>query len=280
MTFKELPDPQTILPQPRPDWPESWRVSHHYDLLELGNHGADRGYVHAYNARARATLEAVGRFAPPPARVLDIAAGQGNFSLRLAAMGYDVTWNDLRAELVEYVRLKSSLAERLSFAPGNAFDLGPEHQARYDVVLATEIIEHTAHPDEFLRRIANFVRPDGILVLSSPNGAYIRSKLPRFSECSDPSQFEAVQFKPDADGHIFLIWRDELESFARSAGLQLVDFEFLGNPLTVGHMKLSAMLSLLPTSAVTALERFTQRLPAVIAERVNSHWVSVLRRLQ
>ena len=40
----------------------------------------------------------------------------------MAEMGYVVTWNDLRAELVDYVRMKRETGD-LSFAAGNAFEL-------------------------------------------------------------------------------------------------------------------------------------------------------------
>jgi len=55
-------------------------------------------------------------------RVLDIAAAQGNFALTMAELGYDVTWNDLRDDLVGYVREKHERGS-ISFSPGNAFDL-------------------------------------------------------------------------------------------------------------------------------------------------------------
>lgn len=43
------------------------------------------------------------------------------------------------------------------------------------VVLMTEIIEHVAHPDEFLTRIASLVRPGGWVIITTPNGGYWRN---------------------------------------------------------------------------------------------------------
>ncbi len=85
----------------------------------------------------------VRRSAPPGARILDVAAAQGNFTLTLAEPGYEVTWNDLRHELAEYVRLKHEHGV-VHYLPGEIFGLDASEP--FDVVLATEIVEHVAHP--------------------------------------------------------------------------------------------------------------------------------------
>jgi 2-polyprenyl-6-hydroxyphenyl methylase/3-demethylubiquinone-9 3-methyltransferase len=84
---------------------------------------------------------------------------QGNVSLALAELGYRVTWNDLRADLADYVRLKYETGS-ITFAPGNTFELA--FAERFDAVLATDVIEHVAHQDEFLRQLAGLARPGGV----------------------------------------------------------------------------------------------------------------------
>ena len=64
------------------------------------------GYAYAYQARVENTMDLLRATVPPGSRILDVAAAQGNFTLRLAEAGYDVTWNDLRADLADYVRAK------------------------------------------------------------------------------------------------------------------------------------------------------------------------------
>jgi 2-polyprenyl-3-methyl-5-hydroxy-6-metoxy-1,4-benzoquinol methylase len=254
------------LPKPASDWPESWRASHAYDELELGD--ATGGYARAYQRRREVTLELVSRAAEPGATVLDVAAAQGNFSLVLAELGYRVTWNDLRAELEDYVRLKHDRGE-LSFMPGEIFQIEPEP---HDVVLATEVIEHVAHPDKFLERLARFVRPGGHIVLTTPNGAYFRNPLPRFSDFADTSGFEAVQFKPDADGHIFLLDPGELRSLAEKAGLEVIELRLFSTPLTAGWLGTSRLSPRLPKS-----ERLLQRLPVKLRVRIAIHLGALLR---
>ena len=81
------------------NWPASWKASYLYDLEEVYGRIKNRGYAYAYDRRRRATFSLVTEVLPPGARILDVAAAQGNFSIALAELGYEVTWNDMRAEL-------------------------------------------------------------------------------------------------------------------------------------------------------------------------------------
>lgn len=272
-----------LRPAEQTDWPATWRESYLYDRVEVWKQSADItrtniGYAAGYASRRQRTIEAVLAAAPPPARVLDLAAAQGNFSIALAGLGYDVTWNDLRPDLVDYVRLKLPPGMNMTFVPGNIFELGDAHAGTYDVVMALEVIEHVAHPDEFVMKLSTLLKPGGVIVLSTPNGGYFLNDLPRFSDCPDPSVFESVQFKPNSDGHIFLLYEDELRSFAGRAGLEVQRLDLITNPLTAGHVKLRHVLHALPDWSARALESLTQRLPRAVQRRLAMHTVAVLAK--
>lgn len=249
-------------------------MSYRFDLQEIYGLPDDLGYHYAYVSRLERTLAAVRALVPPGSRVLDVAAGQGNFTLKLAEEGYRLTWNDLRDELVGYVELKRGGGE-VTYVPGDVFSLP---LSDFDLVLLCEVVEHVAHPDELLQRVAQFVRPGGYVVMTTPNGAYFRNRLPRFSDCVDPAQFESIQFQPDADGHIFLLHTHEVRGLGRLAGLDLVKLELFSNPLTSGHIKTGYLLPLLPKSFVMALERATGLLPRKIQNRIHSALLAVYRR--
>ena len=234
-----------------------------------------RGYSYAYANRRRQTVALIEEAVPLGARVLDVAVAQGNFSLALAERGYRVTWNDLRADLVGYVKLKHERGQ-IDFAPGSVFDL--EFDEPFDCVVATEVIEHVAHPDKFLTKLSQLVRPGGYLVLTTPNGAYFRNGLPRFSDCDDPSIFESVQFKPNADGHIFLLWPDELERLAERTGFRVERSAVFTTSLTNGHVKLGLALSVLPKRLVFAIEALAARLPATLRHKLMVHLAARFRR--
>jgi 2-polyprenyl-3-methyl-5-hydroxy-6-metoxy-1,4-benzoquinol methylase len=256
-------------------WPASWKDSYWYDREEVFGSISDFGYAYAYSNRGNATLGLLQEALPPGATVLDIAAAQGNFSLRLAELGYLVTWNDLREDLVEYVRLKYERGS-ITFAPGNAFDL--QFPSEFDAVLVTEIIEHVAHPDEFLRKVAKLVKINGYVVMTTPNGGYFRNDLPRFSDCDDPGAFESIQFRPGSSGHIFLLYRDEIERLAAAAGMIVDKLMLITNPLTAGHLKTGSLLQLLPRKIVDGLEAVSQKLPVSVCDRVMTQFVVRLKK--
>lgn len=246
-------------------WPVSWKLSYAFDLDEIYGNTSNPGYSYAYSCRSRQALKLITARLSKGAQILDIGAAQGNFSLRLAELGYDVTWNDLRSELVDYVKLKYECG-KIAFIPGDIFQLS--FPSKFDAVLITEIIEHVAHPDEFLARAASLVKPGGILVMTTPNGAYFRNRLPRFEDCPDPTIFESMQFKPDSDGHIFLLHENEIETLARSTGLIVDEIDYFTNPLTNGHLKTAAILKVVPSEVVLAIEAVSSILPRVVKRRI------------
>lgn len=248
----------------QPDWPQSWKESHFYDQGEIYGEISDHGYAYAYENRRRETLRLVAEVLSPGARILDVAAAQGNFSLALAELGFDVTWNDLRAELEDYVRLKHERG-KIAFAAGNAFELA--FPALFDAVLITEIIEHVAHPDDFLAKAAALVRPGGYIVMTTPNGGYFKNRLPKFSECADPTVFESVQFQPNSDGHIFLLHVDEIEPLAKRAGLTVEKIALFTSPLTAGHVKTESLLKILPRGVVNVAEAVSRSLPRTLQKK-------------
>jgi 2-polyprenyl-3-methyl-5-hydroxy-6-metoxy-1,4-benzoquinol methylase len=246
-------------------WPDSWKYSYSYDLEEIYGEVSNHGYASAYDNRRRQTLRLLKEVLAPGGRVLDIAAAQGNFSLALAELEYEVTWNDLREDLAGYVRLKHERG-KIHFAPGNAFEL--DFGTPFDAVLITEIIEHTAHPDEFLASTAKLVKLGGHIIMTTPNGAYFKNTLPKFSDCANPGIYESAQFRPDSDGHIFLLHPDEIRPLADRAGLEADQAVLFTNPLTNGHMKTEPLLRVLPKNLVAVIETATQRLPLSLRQRL------------
>ena len=229
------------VPERNDGWPQLWKECYLYDTLEVLGNTSNLGYTYAYLNRHNIVCDEIRKHLPVGSTIIDIAASQGNFTLRLAEEGYQMIWNDLRADLIDYVKLKYEKGQ-IEYRPGNVFELNLPEKA--DGVIITEIIEHVAHPDEFLKKIASLVKEDGHIFISTPLGSYFLNNLPKFSDCPDPSQYEAMQFKPNSDGHIFLLHLEEIHKLSSDAGLAIMDSVIFNNFLTAGHMKMQAVLRL------------------------------------
>jgi 2-polyprenyl-6-hydroxyphenyl methylase/3-demethylubiquinone-9 3-methyltransferase len=208
--------------------------------------------------------------------ILDIGAAQGNFTFPLAEAGFDVTWNDIRIEILDYTKSKFEFG-KVDYIVGNIFEL--EIEKKFDCILITEVIEHVAHPDKFLERCKELLSPNGIIVMTTPNGKYFRNKLPKFSDHQDPTQFEAQQFKPDSDGHIFLLHPEEVFLLARSVGMSIETYIVFNNFFTSGHLKLRYILKYVPLSVVSAIETMTRKFPQVISRRLHVQSLAILVNL-
>jgi len=249
-----------------------------YDRLEVGGERFNTPYVTMYNHRRDRVLDALQVYCPGSAEVLDLAAASGNFSIAASNMGYDVTWNDLRGELETYVRKKAPSYSSIKYVTNNIFELDDEYHGKFDCVLALEVIEHVAHPDEFLVKLGELVKPGGVIIVSTPNGAYFRNNLPKFSDFPDPSIFEQCQFGPNSDDHIFLLYEDELRQFGEDANVRLIHYEQFTNPLSVGHVKLHYLHKLLPVVVIETLEKLTGWLPSWVRSKVMHSSMAVYRK--
>lgn len=120
-----------------------------------------------------AVIEAIQRY-PHRARLqqhLDVGSGRGrlierirqSFNLVSAACDYTDTLMKLPGQKVEVANLNH---QPLPYA-----------DARFDLVTATEVIEHLEHYRETLREFFRVLKPGGLCVLSTPNVLNLNSRL-------------------------------------------------------------------------------------------------------
>jgi 2-polyprenyl-3-methyl-5-hydroxy-6-metoxy-1,4-benzoquinol methylase len=129
--------------------------------------GGQRGLIDAeHHARYWWAAHAVaGR------KVLDAACGTGYGSSILAAAGAaEVFGVDLDASAVSAA--DAATAQSVRIVQGDVAEL-PFQDDEFDVVVSFETIEHVEDGDATLREFRRVLRPDGLLILSSPNrGVY------------------------------------------------------------------------------------------------------------
>jgi 2-polyprenyl-3-methyl-5-hydroxy-6-metoxy-1,4-benzoquinol methylase len=218
--------------------------------------------------RMRALMTMAAAVSLHPKSMLEVAAGDAALCAHLATQGCVVVANDLRKEHLEQSVLNFKNADAIRILPGNLFDLDPASIGQFDLVVACEIIEHVAHTVDFLSQLKRFVAPGGHILLTTPNGGYFRNKLPTYSMVKDFKALESQQFKPDADGHLFLITPEEMTSVARKAGLSVERMFLWGTPPVTGHVGLSVLSSRWFCGLCYFLERVAQRLPMFLKSKL------------
>lgn len=100
-------------------------------------------------------------------RVLDIGCGAGLAAEPLARLGADMTAIDAAAENVAVARMHAAaMGLAIDYRHGGVETLD---EPPYDLIVSLEVIEHVTDPALFLRHIARLLKPDGLLILSTPN---------------------------------------------------------------------------------------------------------------
>lgn len=159
---------------------------------------------------------------PNGGRVLDLASGTGSLAQRLMDLGFQVcctTWNDkLRVEAPTY---HLNLDQ-----PFQCEDVG---NLPFDVIVASEIIEHVENPSSLLRSCAASLKPDGLLVVTTPNVGYVASRL-QWLRRGYPNIFAREEVVNNR--HISMIWHIGFEHVAEIAGLRLDETRYMGGEST------------------------------------------------
>ncbi|MBU6419161.1 MAG: methyltransferase domain-containing protein [Proteobacteria bacterium] len=139
------------------------------ELIELG--------WHTYQAQVGAglwpivvPLAAIDK--PAGARILEIGGGYGfGLDICVQALGWQGVGYD-PSPLGDYGRRELGLDLRKDYFTEDRLKDG-----KWDVIVATEVIEHLDDPPGFLRLMRKAIAEDGVLVLTTPDGACITPAL-------------------------------------------------------------------------------------------------------
>lgn len=143
------------------------KVGHYQKLAQnSGNDGDDyKGLkVLANRGLHEHVISILSQLVPSGASLLELGAGTGSLSLRLADQGYAVT-------AVDYVEENfKATHSNIRFLQADLNKALPAEAAgNYDAVLAVEIIEHLENTRQVVRNMAEVVKPGGRLLITTPN---------------------------------------------------------------------------------------------------------------
>jgi len=120
--------------------------------------------------RALEDLAAERRVLTRDLAILELACGAGGITLPLARTGARVRAIDIDA--ADVARLNATARERgyrnLDASVEDAYTFRSDD--RFDVIIASEVLEHVLEPARLLQTITHHLAPGGVVVVTTPNG--------------------------------------------------------------------------------------------------------------
>ena len=148
---------------------------------------------------------------PRNARVLDLGAGEGAFSQRLVDAGFDVNAVELDPGRFRLDVPVQNLNLNLDFHD--------KWNARFDLVVAIEILEHLNDPRHFIGNCLQALDANGYLLVTSPNTESWLSRI-RFLRDGHFLWFDESDYH--GYGHVTPIFSWQVRQICRELGAELV----------------------------------------------------------
>ena len=143
-------------------------------------------------------------------RTLDAACGEGYGSAMLAQVAASVEGVDISPQAIGHAQQRYGELQDVGFQVANCTSL-PFADNEFDRVVSFETLEHLAEQDQLLAEFRRVLKPEGFLILSSPDKA-------TYSDGQDSKN----------EYHVKELFRDELEALI---GRHFPAFRLLGQKL-------------------------------------------------
>jgi 2-polyprenyl-6-hydroxyphenyl methylase/3-demethylubiquinone-9 3-methyltransferase len=162
-------------------------------------------------------------------RVVDVGCGGGILSEALAARGAAVLGIDLAAAVLSVAELHALESQLpVQYRCVSAEDLACEQAGAFDLVTCMELLEHVPDPAVTLQALAQLVKPDGHIVVSTLN-----RNLKAFLVAIIGAEYVARVLPRGTHEYLKFIRPSELARFGRAAGLAIRDLTGIAyHPLT------------------------------------------------
>ncbi len=195
-----------------------WRFSSGLMIsLQMSPHPSPREPLPACSKIERAVLLRLTRVGlPVGTKILDAPCGAGALAASLAAAGFETWGADVQADA------QAVLRERFRSADLNSRLPWPD--ASFEVAVSVEGIEHLENRFNFLREMRRLLRPEGLLVITTPNIVSLRSRLRFFGSGfyhRDSRPLNETQRNPLH--HIGLVPFADLRYALHTSGFRLVE---------------------------------------------------------
>ena len=174
---------------------------------------ASKGYA---SATVHNTVLEVLRSVQPDGSLLDFGAGVGTFAKELLR-----TFNLTKLVGADLLPRPDELPESIEWIQSDLNDSLLLPDASFDVITAVEVIEHLENPRAVFRELQRLLRPDGILVLSTPNQESLRSYVTLMLNGHFAS-FRSQNYP----AHITALLREDFVRISRETGFESPNFRY------------------------------------------------------
>lgn len=237
-------------------WPDDVKALYYHDIQEIWNPKIAPHIWNQYHNQLEMYFSFTG--GNLKLKILDIGCAQGTLGLLLAEQGHIVFAVDIRRQFLDYAASRYQKGD-IYFLCGNVMEI--KFCEKFDLIFANQIIEHLIQPLEFVKYLSQWLKPNGRLVLTTPNAMYIRNSLPMFSDLGDVNQYSHLEYSADSDGHFFAFSVKELVQVFQKSGLSQIRALFFETPMISGHLKFRYMHSILPYKVLKIFDRMLLRIP-------------------
>ena len=167
---------------------------------------------------------------------LDVGCGAGLLCEPLARMGAEVTGVDAAPENIDAATAHAALSGLpITYRAG---EIAAQGLGQFDIVSSMEVIEHVNDPAVFIGELKRHMKPDGLLLLSTPN----RTPASRIFLVEAAERLGQVP-RGTHDWDKFLT-PDELTALLNDAGIEIVDMQGIAfSPMSGLHLSSNMALN-------------------------------------
>lgn len=127
---------------------------------------------------AKFLLSKIKKLIPPPAKLADVACGNGHHLKVALNLGYDILGIEISNSALEICKKVQGVDnKKLIYASFEEIE-GLEIES-FDVIIMSQVLEHVIDPNIWINKAYKLLRNDGVLCIAVPNHASIESKILR-----------------------------------------------------------------------------------------------------
>lgn len=164
----------TLYQAVEPNWERISRI-YQDNYHEMRGHAGDPAVEAGKRATMLAYLRMLERFRPPGRRLVELGCSAGAGLAAAASVGWEAVGVEPSVAAAEIARQRPAVK---AVHTGHLED-APLRAGQADVFILFDVIEHIDPPDEVLARIYRLLRPGGLLLVVTPDGASPSARVMR-----------------------------------------------------------------------------------------------------